>query len=278
MSPPMWPGGTAPSGSSVRRTPASPRLAIPACAQDRGQFLVFLDADDRLLPDAVKTGVRHLEANPTWAFVAGHYREIDASQTAGMEWPHRCPHIDCYRELLREPYIAMHATVLFRREALERAGAYDTSLHACEDYDLCLRLAREYPIGCHCSLIAEYRQHAANMTRDPVLMLRSVMAVLHREWRHARSSAEDRRAHRDGVRFWKRYYGGLLARNFRAAVFERRWARAARDLATLLRHYPAGVAACAPPLRSLAALASCGARPVGKRVATGRRSPVGGTR
>ncbi|HWO47940.1 MAG TPA: glycosyltransferase family A protein, partial [Solirubrobacterales bacterium] len=45
-------------------------------AEAGGEYAVFLDADDRLLPDALAVGVRELEARPETAFAAGMPRDI----------------------------------------------------------------------------------------------------------------------------------------------------------------------------------------------------------
>src|SRR5215208_7256201 len=45
-------------------------------ARSEGEYVVFLDADDRLLPEALKTGVECLEAHPECAYVYGHFRVI----------------------------------------------------------------------------------------------------------------------------------------------------------------------------------------------------------
>src|ERR687898_2206392 len=42
-----------------------------------GEYLVFLDADDRLLPEALAVGLGCFEAHPECALVAGHARFID---------------------------------------------------------------------------------------------------------------------------------------------------------------------------------------------------------
>src|SRR5215212_1699019 len=43
-------------------------------ARSEGEYLVFLDADDRLLHEALEAHLEHLKANPECAFVSGHYR------------------------------------------------------------------------------------------------------------------------------------------------------------------------------------------------------------
>jgi cellulose synthase/poly-beta-1,6-N-acetylglucosamine synthase-like glycosyltransferase len=44
-----------------------------------GEFLVFLDADDRLLRNALETGVSCMRKHPECAFVSGHCRIIDSN-------------------------------------------------------------------------------------------------------------------------------------------------------------------------------------------------------
>jgi glycosyltransferase involved in cell wall biosynthesis len=46
--------------------------------ESRGRYVVFLDADDRLLPDALAAGVDALEREPDCGFVYGHVRLFGA--------------------------------------------------------------------------------------------------------------------------------------------------------------------------------------------------------
>src|SRR5829696_1766997 len=41
-----------------------------------GEYVVFLDADDRLLPEALQAGIECLQTNPECAVTFGHYRLI----------------------------------------------------------------------------------------------------------------------------------------------------------------------------------------------------------
>src|SRR5262249_19752764 len=136
-----------------------------------GKFVVFLDADDRLESIALETGVRNLDAHPECAFVSGHYSVIRSNgQIAAQPRPSVIVQ-DHYLELLRGNYIGMHGTVMYRRSIFEKVGGFNTRLRACEDYDMYLRIARISPIYCYDSVVAQYRHHSGNMSRNRVLML-----------------------------------------------------------------------------------------------------------
>jgi glycosyltransferase involved in cell wall biosynthesis len=209
----------------------------------RGRYLVFLDADDRLLPHALQVGVEHLQAHPAAAFVSGHHIIIDAAGAQVARINTSCVTSDHYAALLRWNYIGMHATVVYRREALERFGGFDPTLRACEDYDLFLRVARQAPIVCHPDFVAEYRSHGANMSRDHALMLDTALAVLRRQRRHVLLHPAYARAYREGLAFWRDTFGGRLMDDVGARVSEgAAWAPTARMLAVLIRLDPRGLA------------------------------------
>jgi GT2 family glycosyltransferase len=176
----------------------------------QGNYVVFLDADDRLLPHALDTGLSCLKANPVSAFVSGHFRFIKDDGTLLREFPQKQIEDDHYLALLQRNYIGMHATVMYRRDVLESVGGFDTSLRACEDYDLYLRIARISLICCHDKTIAEYRIHDANMSRNAALMLKTSMAVLRSQWKYAKADRKYKKACESGMRLFRSDYGEKL--------------------------------------------------------------------
>jgi lipopolysaccharide transport system permease protein len=178
-----------------------------------GEFVVFLDADDRLLPDALAAGVDSLRDHPDAAFTWGRFRYVDSGGSPLDEMVPPSPEdVDDYRALLRMNHIVSPATVMYRRAILERVGGFDldASVRASEDYDLYLRLASEYPICRHVALVAEYRKHDANMSTDASRMLNATLAVLTKQARRANADPERRAALREGVRFYRDLYAEQL--------------------------------------------------------------------
>jgi glycosyltransferase involved in cell wall biosynthesis len=209
----------------------------------RGHYLVFLDADDRLLPHALQAGLDHMVAHPTAAFVSGHYVMIDGEGRPRPTQERPCVTSDHYGALLRSNYIGMHATVVYRRDALDRIGGFDPTLRACEDYDLYLRLARRAPTVCHPEIVAEYRWHGGNMSLDNALMLGSALEVLRRQRRYVRGHRSYEKAYRQGVAFWQQLFGEPLLNNMAARVHTgAAWRPTVAMLAVLLRYYPGGLA------------------------------------
>jgi len=164
--------------------------------ESRGASLVFLDADDRLLPGALAAGLACLHAHAECAFVYGGYRHIAEDGSIGSAQHSAPAEPDAYLALLRYNHIGMHATVMYRRRVFDLVGDFDTRLRAVEDYELYLRIARRFPIRRHDQMVAEYRKYGASLSDDPVLMLRSILEVLRREEPYV----ADRHAHLQALR------------------------------------------------------------------------------
>ena len=202
-----------------------------------GELLVFLDADDRLLPKALESGLECLRAHPDCGFVFGAHKTV----AAGVERPepdHLTElHGDMYLDMLSDNCVAMHGTILFRRDAVLAAGKYDRTLKASEDYDLCLRVSRRFPAARHRNVVAEYWKHEGNMSGDSGLMLRESLRTLKKQ-KPALKTAAERAAFRKGIRHWQHYYGegqwAVVTRNLKA----RQAAAAARSAFVLLRFAP----------------------------------------
>ena len=203
-----------------------------------GDRLVFLDADDRLMPCALEIGLTSLRGHPECAFVYGHsqFTTVDGSL---FHWQPR-PRVegDYYLALLRGCPIFATGSVMYRREVFESVTGFNPSLSPAADYELYYRIARQFPIRCHEETIAEYRKHGTSMTRSGELMLRYNLAALRSQWKHVKRSRQKKEAYKTGIRFWKQAWGRYVVEQIRAAMAEGEWKRATQGMLSLLRYSP----------------------------------------
>lgn len=172
-----------------------------------GEYLVFLDADDLLVVDALAYNLNHLFGNENLAFASGGYL-LETSEGKKIAKTKDPIYQNNYLEFLKKNYIEMHATVMYRRWVFDDLK-YDTSLKACEDYDLYLKISRKFPVYYHSKILAIYRMHGSNMSGDSELMLNSVLKVLNHQKASLRTENEQK-ALDQGIQYYKRYYTNRL--------------------------------------------------------------------
>jgi glycosyltransferase involved in cell wall biosynthesis len=175
-----------------------------------GKYLVFLDADDWLLENALDINLAYLKNMPEAAFVSGaHIKLLEAKNVRDEK--KIVVNEQHYAHFLKGNYIAMHATVMYQRWIFDQFK-FDTTLNAFEDYDLYLKISRNHPVIHHQELLAVYRIHGSNMSANNKLMLDNALNVLRRQEAYL-SGEKERRCYRFGIKYWKHYYTGIVYRN-----------------------------------------------------------------
>jgi len=209
-------------------------------AESKGEYVVFLDSDDRLLGEALAVGVRELESHPECAFVSGICRKITADGSVVPEWEQFRVRDDPYLELLRTCPVYV-PTVMYRSSVFDAVGDFDTSYKAAEDYDLYYRILERFPVYCHETLVAEIRRHDANMTHDRTLMLKYNMAALRSQRKRVKEDARYKTAYKAGERLWRDWHGTPVVKQVRTHLQEGRWGQGLKGMLALLRYYPQGI-------------------------------------
>ena len=204
----------------------------------RGEYVQFLDHDDRLLPTAIEVGVKYLEERPECAMAIGEHRYIQADGTAiGYSHKHAVGR-DHYAELLEHNFIETPCSVLHRRSALDLTGLFAEEVQGAEDYELYLRTARQSPVLTHDVAVAEYRLHDANTSGNAERMFMVSLEVLNMELPYVQGDRERLRMQRRGVRFVQREFGRRLTRELIGNRQQSEDNR--RKIGVLWRNYRAG--------------------------------------
>jgi peptidoglycan/xylan/chitin deacetylase (PgdA/CDA1 family) len=157
------------------RGPAAARNAAIEAA--RGEWLLFLDADDWIAPGALGKLVAAAGHDGTHGAICG-YARVAADGRRFDFAPPRSP--DAFDDLARYCSFAIHCC-LVRAARVREVGGFDTSLRICEDWDLWQRIARTPGrFAMVDEVLAFYRLRPGSASLHGAEMLRNGLQVLAR--------------------------------------------------------------------------------------------------
>ncbi len=117
----------------------------------KGQFVIFLDADDYIHRDLLKVQKLFLEENNTIDAVSTDYWLVDER---GLH----LRHVNAEQEPIA-------CGIMFRKDYLYTIGLYDEDFRAREEEDLRIRWHEKYGIYNIILPLYRYRMHGANLTK-----------------------------------------------------------------------------------------------------------------
>lgn len=115
-------------------------------------LVAFLDSDDYWLPKKLETQVAFFRENPGAVACQTEEMWIRSGRRVNPCNRHLKPSGHIFIPSLKRCLVSPSA-VMLKRHLLEEVGLFDEDLPACEDYDLWLRVLRNYPI----ELIKEFQ-------------------------------------------------------------------------------------------------------------------------
>ena len=200
-----------------------------------GEYVVFLDADDRLTPNAVEAHLLCFAKHPEAGFVVGDIDHItlDGSYLGSPRWP--LLEANQYEELLRVNHVANTIAVMFHREVLEQLGGFKSACSPAEDYELLLRAARLFPSRHHRTVVAQYRRYSVGLSRKGTLMLPAMNYVMRLQREKVKDNPVLLEAWRKGDAYWKDHFGAAAVKELLGCLRSEQLEGAARAGAALIR-------------------------------------------
>jgi len=211
---------------------------LEACG---GSHIVFLDADDRLLSNALEAGLTALESHRACGFAYGHVRLI-AQDGSPLPSPSQIAiNQDHYFELLRHNYVWSPGAVIYRRSVFDSVAGFNTEVNSSADFDLNARIARLFPVCCTDTVVLEYRRHKESMSQDFAPMLKDAVTARNLQRKFVEGDRRLEAALQAGIRAVQEDYGEKLISRLRLYVRRGEWSKAINGLVTLFRYYPHGL-------------------------------------
>ena len=122
----------------------------------KGQFVVFLDADDYIHKDLIKIQSVFLTENNSINAVSVNYYLVD-------ELGNHVKHVDA-------SIYPIACGIMFRKDLLFDIGLYDEKFRAREEEDLRIRFLKKYSIHNIILPLYRYRKHGSNLTENKKVM------------------------------------------------------------------------------------------------------------
>lgn len=122
-----------------------------------GDYLIFLDSDDVLLPGAVARLAEALDSHPECGAAYCGWIETDGPGSVYKRSPLTRPSGTVFVEMCTE-FISVVHSIMIRRDCVARAGMFDTRLSRFEDMDFNIRVAAYFPWIFLPEHLVEYRR------------------------------------------------------------------------------------------------------------------------
>lgn len=170
-----------------------------ALAEARGDLVMFLDDDDRLLPDGLRLLHDAMRARPAAIAAAGGKINF-APGAFALRMPHTP--VTVFREIWPElvaRWSAVPGQCLFRADVIRRVGGFRLDVNVVEDRQLWMDIARLGPVVVIPDYVMEYRQHTGQWKPRNVVEIRELVMQRFFDTLPDRELARAKKYRRSGV-------------------------------------------------------------------------------
>jgi len=149
-----------------------------------GEFIAFLDADDRWVPEKLEKQVAFMDANPQFVMSYTDMSHVAGDRLVNKSYLHENGYHHfgsgrIYEQILQEGFI-FTPTVLIKKACFQEVGLFDPFLATCQDVDMWLRIADRFELGFLDEPLAVRFEHDTNSTKNTIAYLSNPIRVFSR--------------------------------------------------------------------------------------------------
>jgi|GEM_PF-740745 len=151
----------------VKEHSGGPATRNRCIGEARGEFIVWLDSDDQMLPGTLELYARELAGHPEVDVLYGDLQVVDENLVPNLIWKYRNYH-GWTSHLVTETVIENripNVCTLIRKACYQKVGGYDTAFPRAHDYEFWSRLAPVAVFRHVNQIVALYRQHEQSLSK-----------------------------------------------------------------------------------------------------------------
>ncbi len=142
---------------------------VEALQRVTGDYVTYLDGDDRFLPAKLEKEAKLLQKSPQAQIAFSNFYYIDEHGTRTGVWAEKAKppegHVFC-RTFARDfPRRNLFRSELVNYQAWRQVGFHDPNLHIYEDYEMRIRLTKSLRVVYYDEPLSEYRRHHVGLSR-----------------------------------------------------------------------------------------------------------------
>ncbi len=131
----------------------------------RGEYIIRLDSDDRMLPGRIEHQIETMEKHPELSLYGGQISNFGNYLKLPVANRYPTSHVDIIAELARGNSFA-DPTTCFRLDHALQVGGFSRNLDGAEQYDFWLKLSLLGQLANSELALTEYRVHDSQFTRN----------------------------------------------------------------------------------------------------------------
>ena len=145
----------------------------------KGEYIAFLDDDDEWLPEKLQRQVDLLDSSPpvVGAVYTGFLR-IDRATGKKLCSDSTSKARKIFRDMFIENWVGTPSTVLLRKECFEKVGLFDESIPFGLDWDMWIRISKEFQFEYITEPLVNYYVHNAKLSTNYEIMIEGREAQL----------------------------------------------------------------------------------------------------
>ncbi len=148
-----------------------------------GEYIAMLDSDDYWIDkDKLKKQANYLDGHPNVGLIGTAIRCEDESGKILKEDIYAISNKEIRSRILLKNQFAQ-SSVLFRKQAYVTAGGYDETLSLAEDYDLWLKIGRDWKLMNLPGVMTAYLVHSGGITKERKFQIISATDMIVRRYR-----------------------------------------------------------------------------------------------